>query len=126
VFDSGALIAAEKNDRKFWALWKNAVVRDFDLVIPSTVLAQCWRGRAGSRMSLVANACTVEPLSVKTARAVGELCGKASTNDIVDAHVVVIADERHATIVTSDPDDISHLSDLVNCNLRILDISDLC
>jgi hypothetical protein len=77
-------------------------------------------------MSLVANACTVEPLSVKTARAVGELCGKASTNDIVDAHVVVIADERHATIVTSDPDDISHLSDLVNCNLRILDISDLC
>lgn len=126
ILDSGALIAAEKSDRRFWILWKKAVVQDFELIIPCTVLAQSWRGsKSGSRMAIVVNSCVIESLSAKSARAIGELCGKADTSDVVDAHVVLAAHQRNAAIVTSDPDDISHLASFLNRSLRVLDIASL-
>jgi predicted nucleic acid-binding protein len=43
------------------------------------------------------------------ARAIGELCGRARTNDVVDAHVALTAIEFGGTLYTSDPADIERL-----------------
>jgi hypothetical protein len=46
VLDSGALIALERNDRILWSVLKLAALRSTDVLVPSTVLAQVWRGTA--------------------------------------------------------------------------------
>lgn len=44
VLDSGALIALERNDRSVWATLKLAALNSNDVLVPSTALAQVWRG----------------------------------------------------------------------------------
>lgn len=122
ILDSGALIAADRNDRQFWAFWKRILQKDLEVDVPATVLAQAWRGAANARMALVLKACGIEPLSERDARAAGELCGRAGTSDVVDSHVVLTALGRGYDIVTSDPDDLRLLASLVNNPPRILDL----
>ena len=43
VLDAGALIALERNDRAIWAALK-LVAQGSDVIVPSTALAQVWRG----------------------------------------------------------------------------------
>jgi hypothetical protein len=45
------------------------------------------------------------------AQDVGALLGKAGTSDVVDAHVVHVADKLRATVLTGDDDDLSRLAD---------------
>jgi hypothetical protein len=49
-------------------------------------------------------------LDAMMARAVGELCGRTNTSDVVDAHVAVHATARELAVVTSDPEDIAALA----------------
>lgn len=110
VLDAGALIAFERGDRDIQATIK-ATARSRDpIFVPSTVLAQVWRARqTQALLAIVLRSCVIYPFDVLASR-VGELCGKARTSDIVDAHVAIVAKDRDVTaIYTSDPDDIRHL-----------------
>jgi hypothetical protein len=49
VLDAGALIALERNDRSIWAALKLAVSQGSDVIVPSTALAQVWRGTGRRR-----------------------------------------------------------------------------
>lgn len=51
--------------------------------------------------------------------AVGQLCGRAGTSDVVDAAVVLTAHALGGAVVTSDPDDIARLADALNTPLVI-------
>jgi len=52
----------------------------------------------------------VEDFPEAGARAVGELCDRAGTSDVVDALVVLLAKQLRARmVITSDPDDLSIL-----------------
>jgi len=50
VYDTGALLAAERRDFRLWALHDEALKRDVVPIVPVVVLAQAWRG--GPRASL--------------------------------------------------------------------------
>jgi rRNA-processing protein FCF1 len=109
VLDAGALIALEQNDRAMWAALKLAVSQGADVIVPSTVLAQVWRG--ASRQAQLAKAlqyCGNASLDL-LARKVGELCGSSRTSDICDAHVAIVASIQADLLYTSDPHDMRRL-----------------
>src|SRR5437667_12824125 len=98
TFDTGAIIAAEKNSRRFWTIWKEARDRETIITVPVVVLAQAWRGKN----PLVARAlkgCRIEEHEEPIARRVGELLAKSRTSDVVDAIVVLGALARSHTIL---------------------------
>lgn len=110
TLDTGALIAAERNDRNFWAFWSETVAREIVPVIPAVALAQAWRGARQARLAQIVNACTVEPLDEALAKSAGELCAKAKVSDVVDAAVIASASRRGDAVLTSDPRDLRRLA----------------
>lgn len=109
VLDAGALIALERNERTMWAALKLAVQAGEDVIVPSTALAQAWRGR--QTQVLLARAlqhCVVASFD-QFAKAVAELCGRTDTSDICDAHVALVASAQARILYTSDPGDLQRL-----------------
>ena len=109
VLDAGALLALERNDRELWAALKLAALNGEDIDVPSTALAQAWRG--GPRQAQLAKAlehCVIGAFD-PVARRVGELCGRTRTADICDAHVAILAAGEGTILYTSDPDDLRRL-----------------
>jgi hypothetical protein len=104
TYDTGALIAADRNDRTMWALHAGFLAEETVPTVPAPVLAEAWRG--GSRQANLARflaLCIVEDMDDECAKAVGVLAGKASHDDIVDVAVVEGAIRRSDAIVTSNP-----------------------
>ena len=109
VLDAGALIALERNERELWAAIKLASQRGEDVLVPSTALAQVWRGTATQALlALALQHCVISSFD-SFARAVGELCGRARTADICDAHVALVAASQGDALYTSDPKDLRGL-----------------
>jgi predicted nucleic acid-binding protein len=109
VLDSGALIALERNDRAIWAALKLAAMKGTDVLVPSTALAQVWRGtKAQAQLAKALRHCVIASFDA-VARAVGELCGRARTADICDAHVAITAANHGDFLYTSDPQDMRRL-----------------
>jgi hypothetical protein len=116
VFDAGALIALEKNDRVLWTALKLAALAGDEVVVPSTVLAQVWRNRP--TQALLAKAlplCAIASFD-RLARQVGELCARAGTDDVCDAHVALVATGAECFLYTSDPKDLRRL--IASCRRR--------
>jgi predicted nucleic acid-binding protein len=109
VLDAGALLALERNDRPMWAVLRLAALKSDDVIVPSTVVAQVWRGaRRQASLSQALAHCDVAPFD-GVSRAVGELCGRTKTSDICDAHVALVAVARGDVLYTSDPRDLQRL-----------------
>lgn len=120
TYDTGALVAAERNDRRMWALHAALLSEEVVPVVPAPVLAEAWRG--GSRQANLARLlvlCEIEPMSEEQAREVGLLAGKAAHDDIVDVTVVEGAIRRHDAVVTSNDTHIRHIADAAGVTLRI-------
>jgi hypothetical protein len=109
VLDSGGLIALERSDRAVWAMLKLAALNSTDVLVPSTALAQVWRGTAAQApLSRALRHCVIASFDA-VAREVGELCGRTRTKDICDAHVALVAATRGDALYTSDPGDMQKL-----------------
>ena len=105
MLDAGALIALERNHRAVWSALKLAALEGDDVIVPSSALAQVWRGRASqARLAKALEYCVIASFDA-VARAVGELCGKARTSDICDAHVAIVAAGADV-LYTSDAKDL--------------------
>lgn len=118
VYDTGALVAGERSDRTLWAL-HDAVLRDgVSPLVPTTVLAQAWRGGRQANLARLLKGCVVVPFDDPLARATGDLIGAAGTSDIVDASVVALAGGLDAAIVTADVRDLEHLGSTAGLELR--------
>ncbi|MET8773520.1 PIN domain-containing protein [Nocardia sp. NPDC004654] len=121
VLDSGALIGLEKRGAAAVAALEYAQRNTYDVIVPATVLAQCWRNsprqHAVSRL-LKTRAVRVVDLAEAHAYAVGKLLADTGTADVVDAHVIVLARALRATLVlTSDPDDLKALDPAVRLHV---------
>lgn len=110
VFDAGALVALERDDRAVWARLREAVQADLPIVVPVAALAEVWRG--GPRQARLARAvadldrASFDDMTLR----VGELCGRAGAADVVDASVALVAARPETTVLyTSDPDDLGPL-----------------
>jgi predicted nucleic acid-binding protein len=109
LYDTGALIAAERGDRVMWALHRRILSQGIRPTVPSTVLAQAWRGGPQAQLSRLLAGCAVREFTEEHARSAGRLLEKAGGSDIVDASVVVMAQQRAEEVLTNDPDDMRPL-----------------
>ena len=113
TFDTGGLIAIDKDDRKVLTLLARAKELGMRITIPSTALAQAMRNPARqARLSRLIRQPDTDlvKLDGPDATAVGLLLAQTKTADIVDAHVVVCAQRAGQPILTSDPSDLRILS----------------
>jgi hypothetical protein len=110
VLDAGALIAVDKGlatIRGYVLLADRAKVA---LSTSSAVVAQVWRG--GGRQARLArflgsDLVTEIPLDPDAGRRIGVLAAAVGSRDVVDGHVAIIALDRDAVVLTSDPHDIA-------------------
>ena len=113
LYDAGALIAIDRNDRRMWARYQVAVDDGRDIRVPAVVVGQAWRdSRRQVRLGKFLVGCHVDRVGLETGKATGILCGRAGIFDVVDATVVVMAAATGAVIWTSGPEDIKALADI--------------
>ena len=120
TYDTGALVAADRGERRQWARYRALLTRREVPVVPAPVLAQAWRG--GSRQALLARlmaGCDTETLDDTQARATGALAARAATTDIVNACVVEGALRRRDLIISSDPGDLQAIAAAISRHLEI-------
>lgn len=110
VLDSGALVALERNERSMWIRLKASLL-DGDLpVTHAGVVGQVWRGGARqARLSQALRGTDVRPLDEPMGRAAGQLLAAAGGSDVIDAAVVLLAQDGD-DIVTADHDDLGRLA----------------
>ena len=120
TYDSGALIAADRAERRVWARHRALLALREVPTVPAPVVAQSWRG--GGRQALLARllaGCAVEALDDGQARAIGSLAARAAHTDLVDVCVVEGAIRRHDLVVSSDPDDLQAIAAAAGRRLEI-------
>jgi hypothetical protein len=121
VLDSGALIALEKNDRVMWRRLKAALLAQSAPVSHGGIVGQAWRG-GGPRQALLARALEgidVRPLDERLGRAAGALLARVGSADVIDAALVLLADDGD-DIVTSDPEDFERLAARLGRHVELL------
>jgi hypothetical protein len=121
VLDSGALIALEKNDRAMWCRLKAALLAKNVPVSHGGIVGQTWRG-GGPRQALLARALAgvdIRPLDENLGRAAGSLLARDGSVDVIDAALVLLADDGD-DIVTSDPEDLEPLAASLGRHVELL------
>lgn len=120
TYDTGALVAADRNHREMWALHAGYLREEVVPVVPAPVLAQAWRGGVRqARLSRLLRMCDVEPLSEEMAKSVGVLAGRAKHEDVVDVAVVEGAIRRGDAVVTSDAGHVRKVAAAAGVTIRI-------
>lgn len=111
VLDAGALIAFERAGKRIAALLGEAIEEEEEILIPTSTLAQVWRGGPRSaRLTRLLAGSQSDALDEARAKEIGERLGHLGVSDIADAHVVCCALERDAELITSDPEDMEALA----------------
>jgi predicted nucleic acid-binding protein len=110
VFDTGALIAAERGKERVSRFFRLAQVGAARIVVPLPVIAEWWRGRTDAREEILR--ATQVIATIEIAKAAGVALSKEKRIDgklTIDATVMATAAMLDAILVTQDPDDFSHL-----------------
>ena len=119
VYDTGALLAAERRNPDFLALHDELTAARIRPIVPVVVLARAWRGGPQHQISRVLKACDIVPDDERIGRAAGVACAASGTADAVDAIVVATAVRHQAPVVTSDPSDLTHIADAIGIKLQL-------
>ena len=106
TYDTGALIAADRAERRIWARHRALLALREVPTVPAPVVAQAWQGGRQALLARLLAGCGVEALDDGQARSVGSLAARAATTDIVDVCVVEGAIRRRDLVVSSDSDDL--------------------
>ena len=122
TYDSGALIAADRDDRRMWRLHRRILERGQTPLVPAGVLGQAWRGGPQPRLSQLLAGCRVEELTEQIARRAGALLGATSRIDVIDASVVVGVLTRSDAVFTSDRSDLEALATGAPGRLNVVDV----
>lgn len=111
VLDSGALIAIERGDRDMWSVLARELAAGRVGLTHGGVVGEVWRGGTG-RQARLAHALTgvdVRVIDDDLGRRAGVLIGRAGRADVIDAALVLIADDGDE-IFTADPADLEVLA----------------
>ncbi|HZO93238.1 MAG TPA: hypothetical protein VFB22_05670 [Candidatus Baltobacteraceae bacterium] len=122
VFDTGALIAADRNDATVSAIVKAAKATDTTIYAPATCVAEAWRdGRTQARLAMFLKGIHQFPsLDLEDAKNVGQLLSRSGTAQVADAHLVTVAVRvAPSVVVTSDPSDIETLLQLFERDVKV-------
>lgn len=118
AYDAGLLIAADRDDREMWAYHRCLLEHGRRPVTTAPVVAQVSRNRRQATFHPLLGACRIIGFDADDARPVGALLARSNTADVVDAHLVCIAEQYDARVLISDGDDIAHLADHVETSIR--------
>jgi hypothetical protein len=113
VFDTGALIALDRNLRAVVVLVAEARAVGSTITVPGGCLAQAWwapQRQARLAAFLRFPNVSIVGLDQADARRVGLLLAGTGTSDVIDAHVAICAHRYGQAVVTSDPGDIARLA----------------
>jgi hypothetical protein len=122
VYDAGVLIAADRNDRRTWAEHRVRLELGLLPLTTAPVVAQVSRAPRQVQLRRFLRGCSIVPFTADQAHEVGALAGAADTSDMVDSHVVIVAESATATVLTTDPDDMRRLSAAVDTPVPIVTI----
>lgn len=121
VYDAGALVAADRNERSTWAEHRVRLEAGIIPRVPAPVVAQVSRSARQAQLRRFLRGCDIVDFREIDAHATGRLLARSRTSDVVDAAVVVLAMGHTAEIVTADHDDIAHLLTAARAALPIVD-----
>lgn len=107
IVDAGPLIAAARNDRRFWAFYKAARQKDVRLVTSDAVVAQVYRHPRQANLMRALKGMVIAPFG--SGQHVGRVCAISKTNDVVDASLALLAKHRQEPVFTSDAEDFERL-----------------
>jgi predicted nucleic acid-binding protein len=119
AYDTAVLVAAERNDRTVWADHRARLEAG---VVPATtapVVAQVSRSHRQAQLRRLLRGCEVLPFAAGEAHAVGALLARTAMADVVDAHLALVADQRAATVLTSDSRDLTRLVRALGSRARV-------
>ncbi|HWE69231.1 MAG TPA: hypothetical protein VG205_02650 [Acidimicrobiales bacterium] len=110
VLDAGALIALERDERASWVRLKTAHTRGEVPLTNAAVLGQVWTGGPRqARLSRALAGMDIRPLDEGLGRAAGVLLSATRRSDVIDASIVLMANDGDE-IITSDPEDLRPLA----------------
>jgi len=118
TFDTGALIAIERRDRRVLAFLTDALARGTRITVPTCVVAEWWHGQRGP-VARILDAVVVESLNLDLARTVGETLAAVRGSTLVDVVVVASAAQRGDLVLTGDLDDLMKIRDRVFPAVRL-------
>lgn len=123
VLDAGALIAVERGDREMIAIIKRERLHGRVPLTHGGVVGQVWRGGHGSQANLarLLPGIDVQPIDVSLGRQAGVLLGRASRADVIDAAVVLLAEDGDE-VFTSDPTDLHDLALAAGKHLELISV----
>jgi predicted nucleic acid-binding protein len=121
VLDTGALIAADRNDRALVAKLRVAQRSGLELRSTGIVIAEAWRDEGGRQANLarLLRSVDVRPVDERLGRQAGALLAKSGTRDAADATIVAVASGGDR-ILTSDPRDIGRLVTAARRAIRVV------
>jgi rRNA-processing protein FCF1 len=123
VYDTGALIAAERDDSRMWAIHARALQRGVRPIIPAGCVVEVWRGGRQANLARLLTGCETENLTDDRAKRAGTLRrGGAAAAGAIDATVAETAVRQRAAVVTSDRADSEALSRSARRRVAIIDI----
>jgi predicted nucleic acid-binding protein len=111
VFDTGALIAAERGKDRAARFLRLVRIGRAKIIVPLPVIAEWWRGRTDAREEILATTQVVG--SIEIVKAAGIALARLKNIDaglVVDAIVMATAALTDAIVVTGDPDDFERLA----------------
>lgn len=111
VFDTGALISAERGKERVSRFFRLVRIGRARIIIPLPVVAEWWRGRTDVREEILATSQVVA--SLEAAKAAGVALSRAGNIDArltIDAIVMATAALMDGVVVTSDPRDFDRLA----------------
>jgi predicted nucleic acid-binding protein len=108
TFDTGALIALERNRQRAVAFLKLARTDGARAVVPSVCVGEWWRGRTDVRERILA-AVVVEHTDDDLVKVAGEALAAVPKASCIDAIVMATAARYGGIVVTSDVHDLFQL-----------------
>ena len=108
TFDTGALIALERNKQRVVEMFQNMLRRGDDVTVPAAVITEWWRGRTDVRADIL-DSVVVELLTPVIAKTAGEALAAVRGATAIDAIVMASAARRGDLVLTSDVHDLERL-----------------
>lgn len=108
TFDTGALIALERADKRMRTVLDTAAIERVTVSVPAVVVAEWWRGSSRRRLDIL-ESIDVEPTTEYLARIAGEAMAALPGTTVVDAIVMASAAQRGGIVYTSDLHDLERL-----------------
>jgi hypothetical protein len=123
VLDAGGLVAVERGDRETIALIKHELLQGRAPLTHGAVIGQIWRGGSGRQALLARFIPGLEVIAVddELGRRAGVLLGRARMHDVVDAALVLLAEDGDL-LVTSDPGDLVPLATAAGVHVDIVSV----